>query len=74
MLGLGLAALKVLLFIFRWLEHRGKVNDARKAVEGDLIRLGFEIVARSRAARDSVTATDELLSDPDNRDATKESG
>lgn len=66
--------MKVALLIFRWFEHRGEIDDARKAVEADLIRIGKFFKHRADNARDAVDlSSDSVLLDPDNRD-TKATG
>lgn len=65
-----MAVVQLLLFIFRYLEHRGKVDDARRAVEADLIRIAKHIKSRSDGARSDVDHSDDsVLNDPDNRDS-----
>ncbi len=64
-----MAVVQLLLFVFRYLENRGKVNDARRAVEADLLRLVERIQRRTDIARDDVdTSPDSVRDDPNNRD------
>jgi hypothetical protein len=63
---------QVALYLFRWLEHRGKVNDARKAVEQDLVRLSAMFQRRAAAARANIDSTPAgMRDDPNNRDNTE---
>lgn len=69
MLSLIMSIVQLVLFAARWLEHRGKVNDARKAVELDVRRLAKKFQERADTARAAVDNNpDSVLNDPDNRD------
>ncbi len=71
-IALYLSIMRLLLFIAQWFEHKGNVNDARKAVEDDLIHIGQAMVEQATAARDAAAGLGSdiewLRDDPDNRD------
>ena len=71
-IALALSIMRLLLFLARWLEHKGNVNDARRAVEEDLIVIGQAMVEKATAARDAAAGLGSdiewLRNDPNNRD------
>jgi hypothetical protein len=65
-----LAFAQILLLVLRYIEHRGKVNDARLAVEADLQVLRKKLRVRSANARANVdTSPDSVRVDPNNRES-----
>lgn len=64
-----LAIAQIVLLVLRYLEHRGKVNEARRAVEQDLHRLRVKLGQSADAAVDKLdTSPDGVRDDPNNRD------
>ena len=64
-----IAIAKILSLVLRWLEHRGKVNEARKAVAADLQLIARKFQMGADTARANLNhSADSVRDDPDNRD------
>ncbi len=73
MFSLFLSLIQLIMFILRLVEKKGKVRDARLALEADLLRISREFEDRAATARAAVDhSPDSVQSDPDNRDTTEQ--